>query len=382
MVEFLSHGRENRDFVPGLELPCPYTRTVAKKPVYSTNVTADERKNAAVREALLYWFGENGRDLPWRRTRDPWRILVSEVMLQQIQVKRAIPFYERFLERFPTVGSLAAAPLADAIRTWGDLGRYRRVVNLHRTARDIVAEHDGRVPSDPDVLVKLPGIGPYTAGAVACFAFERDVPFFDTNMHRVLHRVFFGPDVPATIAKPKEVVALAAGLVPPGSGWAWNQAVMEFGALRCTARRPACPDCPIRDHCEAHPRLLEALASVPRPPRKEPGPKYEDSNRYLRGRVLAQLREDAAGGGVSLGDLARRLLGDSTDVGLRRLRNVVRSLEDDGLARVLPSEHPSASSRGVEPAGMVAEERAAYGAGEEEADLAARVLEQVLVALP
>jgi A/G-specific adenine glycosylase len=128
-----------------------------------------------VREALLSWFDENARDLPWRRTRDPWRILVSEVMLQQIQVKRAIPFYEHFLARFPTVEALAGAPLSDAIRVWGDLGRYRRVVNLHRTARILVDDHDGLIPSDPDALLKLPGIGPYTAGAVACFAYERDV---------------------------------------------------------------------------------------------------------------------------------------------------------------------------------------------------------------
>ncbi len=130
-----------------------------------------------MREALLSWFDENAHDLPWRRTRDPWRILVSEVMLQRIQVKRAIPFYERFLARFPTVEALAGAPLSDAIRAWGDRGRYRRVVNLHRTARIVVDEHGGEVPSDPDVLLKLPGIGPYTAGAVACFAFERDVGF-------------------------------------------------------------------------------------------------------------------------------------------------------------------------------------------------------------
>ncbi len=211
------------------------------KKKHSTRKGKGRKKDKAVREALLSWFEENGRDLPWRRTRDPWRILVSEVMLQQIQVKRAIPFYERFLARFPTIGALAEAPLSDAIRVWGDLGRYRRVVNLHRTARTVVEEHDGKIPSDPDVLVKLPGIGPYTAGAVACFAYERDVPFFDTNMHRVLHRVFFGPDVPAATAKPKEVMDLAAGLVPPGRGWAWNQAVMEFGALRCTARRRGLP---------------------------------------------------------------------------------------------------------------------------------------------
>ncbi|HEV2093356.1 MAG TPA: hypothetical protein VGR18_09360 [Rubrobacter sp.] len=149
---------------------------MAKK-AHPAGFRVDRKRARAVREALLSWFGENARDLPWRRTRDPWRVLVSEVMLQQIQVKRAIPFYERFLERFPTVEALAEAPLSDAIRVWGDLGRYRRVVSLHRTARILVEEHGGEVPSDPDALLKLPGIGPYTAGAVACFAYERDVPF-------------------------------------------------------------------------------------------------------------------------------------------------------------------------------------------------------------
>ncbi len=150
---------------------------MAKKLAYSAGPERDGAKIEAVRGALISWFRENGRDLPWRRTRDPWSILVSEVMLQQIQVVRAIPFYERFLERFPTVEALAEAPIAEAIRVWGDLGRYRRVVSLHRTARILVEEHGGEIPSEPEVLVKLPGIGPYTAGAVACFAFERDVPF-------------------------------------------------------------------------------------------------------------------------------------------------------------------------------------------------------------
>ena len=312
-----------------------------------------------MREALLSWFEENARDLPWRRTRDPWRILVSEVMLQQIQVKRAIPFYERFMDRFPTAEALAEAPLSEAIRVWGDLGRYRRVVNLHRTARMVVEEHGGRVPSDPEVLVKLPGIGPYTSGAVACFAYERDVPFSDTNMHRVLHRVFFGPDVPVATAKPKEVMGLAADLIPTGRGWAWNQAVMEFGALRCTARRPACEDCPLGDHCKARPKMQKALAGLPRVAREAGAPRYEDTNRYLRGRVLARLREGAALGGVGLPELGRRLRGDATDVEPVRLMEVVESLERDGLARV---ERPAERSE-ARPAGAVAEERAPYAAG-------------------
>ncbi len=292
----------------------------------------DEEKVRVVRETLISWFLEEGRDLPWRRTRDPWRVLVSEVMLQQIQVVRAIPFYERFLERFPTVEALAIAPISEAIRTWGDLGRYRRVVNLHRTARIVVADHSGKVPSDPEVLVKLPGVGPYTAGAVACFAFERDAAFFDTNMRRVLHRLFFGPDVPSPTAPDREVAGIAEALVPSGSGWQWNQALMEFGALRCTARRPACEGCPLREVCRSHPGITEALANTPRRARKSPELRYEDSNRYLRGRVLAQLRDGPADGeGIALRELGGMLREGFTEDDVPRLYEVVESLKKDGL---------------------------------------------------
>ena len=147
------------------------------KPNHSTDFGPDEAKRRTVSAALISWYDENARDLPWRRTRDPWRVLISEVMLQQIQVKRAIPFYKSFLARFPTPRALADVPVAEAIRAWGDLGRYKRVVNLHRTARILVEEFGGEIPSNPEVLVKLPGIGPYTAGAVACFAFEKDTLF-------------------------------------------------------------------------------------------------------------------------------------------------------------------------------------------------------------
>jgi A/G-specific adenine glycosylase len=149
---------------------------VSRESARSSSFEPNNVKAEAVREVLISWFDENGRDLPWRRTRDPWRILVSEVMLQQIQVMRAVPFYEAFVGRFATPRALAEAPLAEAIRVWGNLGRYRRIVNLHRTARILMKEFDGVVPSNPEALVRLPGIGPYTAGAVACFAFEKDVP--------------------------------------------------------------------------------------------------------------------------------------------------------------------------------------------------------------
>lgn len=204
----------------------------------------------------------------------------------------------------------------------------------------------------------------------------KGVPFFDTNMHRVLHRVFFGPDVPAAKAKPKQVMELASRLVPPGRGWAWNQAVMEFGALRCTARRPACPDCPLRDHCKAHPKMLDALAALPRARKTAGTPRYEETNRYLRGRVLARLREESDPDGLPLPEFARRLQGEAADVGSARLKAVVESLERDGLARVA-----SASERNAgHPAGAVAEERAPYAtapAGTDREDLT-----EIRVSLP
>ena len=177
---------------------------------------------------------------------------------------------------------------------------------------------------------------------------RKAVPFFDTNMHRVLHRVFLGPDVPDATAKPQEVMDLAAGLVPPGRGWAWNQAVMEFGALRCTARRPACEGCPLHDHCKARPKMARALAAAPRAKRNGAGPRYDETNIYLRGRVLARLRE-APAPGVTLPDLARQIGGD-TDVEPRRLSEVVEGLERDGLARVAEAPHrPEAHPAGAVP---------------------------------
>jgi A/G-specific adenine glycosylase len=323
---------------------------VSGKPVYSIGFEPDDTKVEAVRNALISWYEENGRDLPWRRTRDPWRILVSEVMLQQIQVKRAIPFYEAFLARFPTVRALAEAPLSEAIKVWGDLGRYRRVVSLHKTARVLVEEFDGEVPSDPGVLVGLPGIGPYTAGAVVCFAFEEDAAFLDTNVRRVLHRLFFGVDVPEPTAKEKQLLCLAEALVPRGQGWKWGQSVIEFGALHCTARKPLCESCPLSGLCAARPTIRDSLANLPRA--EKAAYRYEGSNRYYRGRVLAVLRE-VPGEGVALRELGEGLREGFGEADLPWLRGVVESLEKDGLVRVSSvKERPQA----------VAEEHAAYGA--------------------
>src|SRR5262245_31513758 len=207
-------------------------------PIVDDDPSAPQLDEATVSifQPLLHdWFARSGRDLPWRRTRDPYRILVSEIMLQQIQVVRAIPFYETFVERFPTVAVLAGAPLAEAIRVWSDLGRYRRVVYLHRTARIVVEEHGGTIPWDVSVLRTLPGVGPYTAGAVACFAFELDVAFVDTNMKRVLHRVVLGPERSDRPVKDAELLGLAERLLPTSQAWSWNSALMDLGATVCKA---------------------------------------------------------------------------------------------------------------------------------------------------
>jgi A/G-specific adenine glycosylase len=198
---------------------------------------------------LLAWFRREGRDLPWRRTRDPYAILVSEVMLQQTQVSRVEGYWHRFLTRFPDLQSLAEAPPAQVRESWAGLGYYRRAANLHRLAQRVMADHGGAIPTEPEVLVTLPGIGRYTAGAVASFAHERSTPAVDTNVARVLRRVFH-PRMHKRGAD-RRLWDTAARLVPPDGQQAWmfNQAIMELGALICTARVARCGICPVRVAC-------------------------------------------------------------------------------------------------------------------------------------
>ena len=205
---------------------------------------------ADFRRRLLRWFRRHGRDLPWRRTRDPYHVLVSEFMLQQTQVSRVEAYYHRFLAQYPTVEALAGAEPSTVRESWAGLGYYRRAANLHRLARTVLAEHAGVIPSDPAELVRLPGVGRYTAGAVASFAFERPTPAIDTNVARVLRRAFH----PALAGRgaDRTLWATGAAVGPRRRGpaaWAFNQAIMELGALICTARVARCGDCPVRPAC-------------------------------------------------------------------------------------------------------------------------------------
>ena len=199
-----------------------------------------------IQQTLLDWYAREGRDLPWRHVRDPYAILVSELMLQQTQVDRVIPKWEAWLEEFPTVEALAEAPTSAVIKAWSGLGYNRRAINLQRLAQAVVAVHGGRVPEDVAELKALPGIGPYTAGAVAAFAHNRPVAMVDVNIRRLLHRLFVGAEVPEYRIAEAAIWALARAAVPPGRSADWHQALMDLGATICRPR-PLCDRCPVRD---------------------------------------------------------------------------------------------------------------------------------------
>ncbi len=198
---------------------------------------------------LLAWYRRHGRDLPWRRTRDPYSILVSEIMLQQTQVERVIPKYQEFLQRYPTLQALARARLKEVKRSWYPLGYNIRPVHLHGIARETVARYDGRLPSDEKALRRFKGIGRYTAGALLSFAFRRDAPILDTNVRRVLGRIFLGPRRMIALRGQKAWWDLSASLVPTGRAYDFNQALMDFGATWCMPRLPRCAPCPMRRFC-------------------------------------------------------------------------------------------------------------------------------------
>lgn len=266
-------------------------------------------------DRLLAWWSINKRDLPWRHTREPWPILVSEVMAQQTQVARVIPSWERFLARFPSAADAASSSVGDVVELWDGLGYNRRAVLLHRCATAIVERHGGEVPDDMGALLALPGIGPYTARAVLAFAFERDVAVVDTNVGRVLARV------EGRMLGSSEVQARADAHVPPEAGWEWNQAILDFGAMVCTKRRPACGACPIRLDCAfvgegIDPAVGSAGVSGAQSP-------FEGSDRQGRGRLVAALRTRS----VPLSEVGNVVGWSDAD----RVERMVETLLDHGL---------------------------------------------------
>jgi A/G-specific adenine glycosylase len=221
-------------------------------------------------DALLGWYARVRRPLPWRGTRDPYALLVSEVMLQQTQAERVVPYYEAFLARFPDAAALAAAPAADVLRAWSGLGYNRRALALQRAARAVAAT------GWPDDLTELPGVGPYTAAAVASFAFGAPAAAVDTNVRRVIERRDGVRRTPAELAR------RAADLLPAGRAADFNQAMMELGATVCRPRRPDCAACPVSDGCASRGRAIE-------PRRRARTQRFEDTDRWARGRIVAAL---------------------------------------------------------------------------------------------
>jgi A/G-specific adenine glycosylase len=203
------------------------------------------------RTRLLAWYRANGRDLPWRRTGDPYHILVSEVMLQQTQVDRVLPKYHEWLQKYPTLGQLADAPLQEVTETWRPLGYNIRPRRLHDIARESVARFGGELPSDRETLLSFKGIGAYTCGAIRSFAFGQRAAILDTNVARVLFRVFVARGNPKAHAMKKRLWALSDALVPHKHVFDFNQGVMDLGATVCTARKPRCPVCPLRRMCRS-----------------------------------------------------------------------------------------------------------------------------------
>ncbi len=210
---------------------------------------------------LRPWFKRHQRELPWRRDRDPYRIWVSEVMLQQTQVATVIPFFEEFLRAFPTVNDLAAAKEQDVLRRWEGLGYYRRARDLHRAARAIVTNHDGQFPKDPEVLGRLPGLGRYTRNAVLSQAFDCRLPILEANSQRVLSRLFGRAEDPRQGPARRWLWQAAEDILPARNVGAFNQALMELGALICTPSAPRCSECPLAARCVA--RQLGKQESIP-----------------------------------------------------------------------------------------------------------------------
>jgi A/G-specific adenine glycosylase len=256
-------------------LSCLYFVVYWGKPVFtmrSMNQDISDPICSTIRSRLLAWADVSLRDLPWRQVRDPYRVWVSEIMLQQTRVETVIPYYERWMARFPTVEALAEASLDDALKCWEGLGYYARCRNLHRAAQIVVQRHDGRLPADREALIALPGIGPYTVGAILSLAFGQRAAVLDGNVRRVLSRVFALDDDPREAATRKRLWALAESLVPAEQAGRFNEALMDLGATICAPKSPGCIGCPLREICRAY--AMGAPENYPRSVRRAPTPHY------------------------------------------------------------------------------------------------------------
>jgi len=270
-----------------------------------------------LQKKILSWYKKNGRDLPWRKTKNPYRILVSEVMLQQTQVGRVFEKYREFLKQFPTVMSLAKAQTSDVITAWKGLGYNRRALFLQRTAQEVVEKYKGRFPRDLTTLKTLPGVGDYTARAILSFAYDGQVPMMDTNHRKFYQRVLFG----RTPRTDKKLLGIASDILPKNRAYYWNQALMDLGQYVCTEKRPGCRLPWLAEVCKA-------CAGVGRPKKviKKKVVKFRNTDRYYRGRIVDALREK----GVLAPAEIKKVC---SDISFERMKKITQKLEDDGLIK-------------------------------------------------
>lgn len=301
-------------------------------PKKDTLPLGDCRHRLTLQRTIFRWYARRRRPLPWRKTSDPYKILVSEIMLQQTQVSRVTQKYKEFLKRFPTLASLARARTSSVIRAWSGLGYNARALRLQNLARLVVREYGGRIPEDPDLLLTLPGIGKYSANAIACFAFHREVPVVDTNIHRVLSRIFWRAHHPKDRVAERSAWRAAEMLLPRGCSRDWTLALMDLGATICTARRPLCAECPVSAICRSA-FLLDGNETGKRRAKEEPS---HDGvpNRLYRGRIVEVLRNVNGRGDIELHELGKRIKTPFKRSEEAWLRSLLRGLEDDGLVKI------------------------------------------------
>lgn len=284
-------------------------------------------QRAILHRKVLAWYSRYGRVLPWRNISNPYKILVSEVMLQQTQVNRVLVKYPEFLRRFPTLGKLGDAPRSAVVIAWKGMGYNRRAVHLHRVAKTIHQQNNGRFPHTYDEMVQLPGIGRYTANAILSSAFRKDTPVVDVNIRRVLSRLLWPMKKTTALKSEREIWKAAEVLLPAGRSYRWNQALMDLGATICTARTPRCAGCPVNGICSSFGRIKIVKPPIPRhEPAKDGVP-----NRIYRGRIVETLRHHHGRRRLSPDDIGRTVHPRYSIEHRPWLDSLLSGLQKDGL---------------------------------------------------
>ncbi len=287
-------------------------------------------KQRKVQRAILQWYAREGRNLPWRGIRNPYRILISEIMLQQTQVSRVLVKYPEFIRRFPTFRTLASARQRDVVHAWRGMGYNNRAVRLHKLARVLVSEHNARLPAEEKLLLSLPGIGKYTANAILSSVHGQPVPIVDVNVQRVLSRIFRRMQSTMEMLDTGTSWRMAGQILPRSKAYDWNQALMDLGATICTARNPKCGLCPVNESCAS----IRSMAKTNRGTEKREPSFKGIPNRLYRGKIIEYLRNLNGTSSSPLAVVATAIVPGFTKRNAGWFAHIVKGLEKDGLVAV------------------------------------------------